>query len=355
MLLDDYQTIEDYFNNLKIENNIPFPRGEDYVARYKDLSNLLYTKIHPFVEKGATIIDGGCLNNHGKEHIKSVISWASKLIRNMKSYDRYPNLSAYEIYILLMVIHIHDVGNILGRNGHELNASKVVSEEGIDKRHDRIEWECIFDIAESHGGKEKDKISKLINDPILGFPVRRQLLAAILKLSDELSDDRSRASEILLKLKTLPPEAEIYHKYSYALHTVRFDNDTKNIFLYFDLEEKDTTQIFKKSDKKGLLQDAYIIDEIYARTLKTYFECIYCMKYLRPYIEINEIRVLITITLNPKNEKTNKRTIKYDLNDNGYPEYCENDFFKKCPHLVSYTGKLIKSLIEDNKLENVNP
>jgi hypothetical protein len=219
----------------KILNN--FPHGENYVLRYEYLSDQFYTKIHPFVMQGAAFADREFLNEHGKPHIETVIQRSSDLVSTNGC-----TLSLYEAYILLMAIHVHDIGNILRRENHEFSASIVLHDYANHAGQDRIEWDCIFDIAEAHGGKPKDKISDLIDEKILNHHIRKKLLASILKFADELSDDRARANRFLLTTTNtstnrpmIPEKSELFHKYSYCLHTVDVELEAKRVNYKFDM------------------------------------------------------------------------------------------------------------------------
>lgn len=352
MNLGQFRTIEDYFKNLDGTKSGLFPSNDDYVKRYEYVSSTLYTKVHPYVQISATSRDGGHLNDHGPLHIEKVILRASQLIGGADALK----LSEYELYILLMAIHIHDIGNIFGRDGHEIRSMDVISAYGIDAGQDRIEWDCIFDIAEAHGGDIKDKISELMEETILGYDVRKPLLAAILKLADELAEDRSRAARFQLKAGQIVPEAELYHKISYSLHSVKIDSTSKSIKLSFDIEEQDLCKKYKKK-KRGSddFEEVYLIDEIYSRTYKTHLEKIYCTRFLRPYIQFDVIRVDIRITLDDSNDRNKrlKRNINYDLEEKGYPSGDNNGIYSICPHLEPAAGSIICEQSKNKEVENV--
>lgn len=337
-----------------------FPHKENYILRYEYLSDQFYTKIHPFVMQGAAYKDGTFLNDHGKEHIKTVIQRSTELVQAKDC-----SLTEYETYILLMAIHVHDVGNILGRNGHEFTASDVLRDYAGHAGQDRIEWDCIFDIAEAHGGDPKDKITNLVDEKILNFYVRKKLIASILKFADELSDDRTRSNRFLLTTidantgnPILPKESLLFHKFSYCLHTVDIDLLAKRICLKFDVEEDDLTKTFKKPIKgiANKFSNQYLINEIYERTFKTHIERIYCLKFTRGIIDIESIVVDIAITLNSKDERNRriKKNIHYILGETGYPLLSDDDFFKMLPKLNDYTGKKIKEQINHNSLTDVS-
>lgn len=353
MELHGHKTIEDFFKAIKEEEKHKFPHDHAYVTRYNYLASELNKWIHPFVVKGGMTKDGGYLNDHGPDHIQKVILRASQLLEHSSI-----NLSDYEIYVMLMSIHIHDVGNIMGREGHEINSMEVINKFGVSAGQDRIEWDCIFEIAEAHGGNPKDKISELTEVEILDYPVRKPLLASLLKLADELAEDRTRASRFQLDAGLIPEEAEIYHKYSFCLHSVKIDGLAKQIKLSFDVEEDDLCKKFKKKvmrDGKEVTEDVFLINEIYARTYKTHLERMYCMRFTRPDLQIDKIRVDIQITTNQKDERNRsiKRHIVYDIGEVGYPSTSAQGIFSICPELEKYTGEELCQMSTNHTLKDV--
>src|SRR5438874_2173405 len=89
----------------------------NYFHRYSSIREHLVAQVFSHVTAGAIIIDGGYLTDHGDEHVRTVIERASHLARADACA-----LTPYESYVLLVAIHLHDVGNIFGRAGHEMRA-----------------------------------------------------------------------------------------------------------------------------------------------------------------------------------------------------------------------------------------
>lgn len=353
MKLDRSNNLEQWFLSLKKKDLDKFPSKDDYIIRYSFLSEEFYKKIDSYVVLSANSRDNMFLNDHGKEHIKKVIQKASELLISQRC-----DLEPYEAYILLMAIHIHDIGNILGREGHEYNSIEVISEYKEIAGMDRLEWDCIFEVAEAHGGNPKDKISELVDEKILDLNIRKRLLASILKFADELADDRSRSARFLLQKKNgegfslIPEQSEIFHKYSYCLHTVDIDLANKSVMLKFDIEEDDLLRTFKKPKDGGFIE-TYLLDEIYQRTYKTHLERTYCSRFFRDYISVDIIQVRITITLKEKDErnKYKKIHIDYDLGEIGYPQL--DTVMAVCPGLVEYTGEYVKECLTKNVMKDV--
>ena len=114
----------------------------------------------------------GVVTDHGTEHVRTVIRRASELINNATDFE----MSCYETYLLLASIHVHDIGNMSGREGHELGSADIIQQLGAVFGPDDVEKRMIFKIAQAHGGRvgaDKDKIAKLQEvDHLLGQKVK---------------------------------------------------------------------------------------------------------------------------------------------------------------------------------------
>ncbi len=325
-----------------------FPFNYDYPTQYHNLSNKLEKWIHPFVVQGAMLSGDGVLSDHGPDHIKTVIKRATQLVANMKEEDK---LSPFEVYILLMAIQVHDVGNIEKRKGHE-ESNVAIIEKLRDKltEYDKIEWVAIFDIASAHGGEEKDKISKLPeSDPIHNLPIRYQLLAAILKFADEVAEDSSRAARYLAQHIQFPEFSNLYHEYAKSLHSVIVNTESRIVSMHFNLAEDSLHTTFKKqiTTKTGDKQviEQHLINEIFLRTLKTHYERLYCMRFLRPVINIDRVRVSIKVTCNDIRKKFPAQG--YDLIETGINDIHMEQIFEMCPELKDLTGDLFSQKVKE--------
>lgn len=368
----DNQFLDEWFvdYNQDSKDFRDFPFGLNYPAKYNSITDKLNSWVHPYVNQGSMLTDGGFLTDHGPEHIKTVIKRATQLVASMKPDD---GLNPFEVYVLLMAIHVHDVGNILSRNGHEVNSTIVIDHlKDTLVKYDRIEWSAIYDIASAHGGGEKDKISKLPEspEPIHNIEVRFQLLAAILKFADELAEDSSRAARYLVELEKVPELSMIYHEYALSLHSIKISTKDRLVNMYFDIEEDKLHILYKKKMKKsptseskriGLfkrfskddsssesIKHEYLINEIYLRTLKTHFERLYCMRFLRPYINIDRIRVFIRVSLtNGKKFHLPPPQGSFDLIESGINDVQMGQIFEMCPELKNWQGETFSNYIKN--------
>ncbi|MCL2311140.1 MAG: hypothetical protein FWC41_01435 [Firmicutes bacterium] len=261
------------------------------IKEFADVEYILNQKYHPEVNLGAATHGDGKLTDHGVDHVKMVMDKANSLLGNKKT-----ELIGYELYILLLSIHFHDLGNIYGRNEHEKKIDSVIVD--LDERLplDTVEKKFVSDIAMAHGGYnghfgsppnnslDKDTLRNLaVNEPCNSLPVRTVVLAAILRFADELADDFSRAKNI-----DIHESNKIYHEYSSALEPLIFQGETISFHyrIPFDLTQKKL--------KKGNTT-IYLYDEILLRLAKCMRELEYCRRYANGFINITTFNVKIDV------------------------------------------------------------
>lgn len=275
--------------------------------------------IHPVVEAGAAASGDGILTGHGARHVQTTINVAGRLIADMLA-----EFNGYEIYILLLSAHLHDVGNYYGRTGHEEKIREVVDLISVEALRDEPLKMLLLDIAGAHGGElpggNKDKISKLLpKDSCNSMKVRPQLLAAILRFADELADDNTRTTVLPVLIKN-----EIFHRYSAVLSPVDLEGATATMKYY--LSSEDVTTKYGKGRRKVLLYE-----EILERLEKCMKELEYCRLYSGGFIKITTLSVQINIMHASKPEP-----LVFRLTLSGYPSgkrlkdyFVDDDDFNK--------------------------
>jgi hypothetical protein len=272
----------------------------DYFKRFQAIDEFLNEKVHPVVNAGAKSDKDGWLTDHGPDHIANVIRRASDLsfTGGEKTF-----LKPYEVFILLVACHLHDVGNVFGRIEHEKKIGKVLKTISDDigastLGHDTLELRVITGIAMAHGGyadisrSDKDTINPLrAKWPSKDSSVRVPLLAAVLRFADELADDHTRTSRFLLESGVIPPKSQIYHTYANRLKEVQIRPADNSILVRFEISTTDTQSKFGKGRKK-----VYLFDEIINRALKMHNEHVYCSKFFSGRIHIDAINVRVNIS-----------------------------------------------------------
>jgi hypothetical protein len=326
--------------------DFPASTGTEYPGRCQQIREYLENNIYSEIEKSVIIqdIEAGrnavYLNNHGSKHVDDVIKRASQIIEECKL-----KLSAYEEYLLLAAILLHDVGNIWGREEHEKKLGEVIEALGPCIGPDSAEKRVVVKIASAHGGhdngKTLDTIGQLLPvDRVLGETVRKRLLASILRFADELADDRSRASRFVFG-KELVGGSEVFHAYSQALHSVMIDDS--EVTLAFDLNRKLATDKLKKG-----AGESYLLDEIFRRTIKMHRERMYCMRFIRQ-APVERIRINIEVFESFGKDKFPYikpicEPIRYCLEEKGYPQVSDN-IAELCPELQLRDGEALKTIL----------
>ena len=265
---------------------------KDCIEKFKQIESVLDSEYHPLVNLGAAINNAGLLTDHGPDHVQMVMRRALQIIGE----KRAETLNGYEMFLLLLAIHFHDLGNIFGREEHEQKIVEVMEKMGSVLPLNIIDKEFVREIAMVHGGyaddrkTDKDTIRALKTAELRdSIPVRPSVLAAILRFADELADDFSRAGKI-----AIPSENEIFHAYSSSLET-NIQGDTVSLRYRIPYEHT------QRKMKKGSC-DIYLYDEIRNRLEKCLCELEYCRKYSDGFIGITTLSVTISVICGRKAE-----------------------------------------------------
>lgn len=291
-----------------------FPKNKsNLIENYKYIEDYMNQNCHTNATLGAAVNEDGLLTDHGPDHVRMVIENAKRLVGDLS----VRKLNGYEIYLLLLAIHFHDVGNSLGREAHEKKIDDIMCVLGERIPLDTPERLMVCDIALAHGGyapgstSDKDTLVHVSStDTCNGITIRPALLAAILRFADELSDDNTRCNRFLNELGAIPDENKIFHAYSEALSPITITGNTVILkyFIPFELSQK------KIPDENGV----FLYDEIIKRLRKCMKELEYCRKYAEGFIRITTLNVEINV-MDPKITYRPKLKTSFTLRLSGYP------------------------------------
>lgn len=307
----------------------------DYFSQYLQLLNLFRTEFYPKVDAGLAVnsSEPGFYTAHDSEHFDEVVLHAGNFVSAEVSFSREmataaSELNAYELYILLVAIRVHDVGNIFGRGEHEKKCFQILRDLGAAAGLDNREKKAIANIAQAHGGRtstqSKDTIGPL-DVKVLANNVsfRPRLIAGILRISDEVCENRRRAANVLLGQGSLPRHSEIYHQYAASLTGNRWSPDDRALHLTFEARlcevEKSWGCEQRKDANQNSVSEAYLMDEIFARLEKMDLERRYCNMFTRDIFTIDEIKASISVVTDDDHEPIETISIPI-LSDKGYPD-----------------------------------
>jgi hypothetical protein len=315
---------------------------KDYISIYKNLKLYFDTYVHPEIKtKILEIEKSGYYNDHGVEHIKMVIQRVSWMLDLLDSNF----LNSYESFILLVAINLHDAGHLISsREEHAKKGRELLARFDTGGNLDASEKKIIGLIAQAHSGKNDNPIGNLETVTHLSHKdIRPQFLAALLRLGDELAEDKTRASQFLLKLEdqglmsSIEPTSEIFHRFSSSLDSIKLAG--KEIKMKFYVQDSQLIKEYPMKLKNGSEVKRFLIDEIYERTKKTFLEALYCGRFLPEPLRFNAVKVEIDL-LDAFHTDVHK-PIKYELKEEGYPILPNSDIFEICSTLKTQTGDKI--------------
>jgi HD superfamily phosphodiesterase len=305
-----------------------FPsRGKDYVAAYKTIKEHLANKYYQVA--GAGLSEGKHrFTKHDITHVDDVIQTAGRIMGlDQKSAD-IPEISAYETFILLIAILVHDAGNAYEREGHEIKAAKILKDIGSISPLNQIERTLVASIASAHGGKKGDGSRDTIEvrvkqdvSEIDGYIVNGRRLAALVRLADEFSERSRRADDIAIETKS-PPQAYLPNFFCRAIN-VRIDATSRAASMDFHLEKDDLTD--EHPDPENNDQPTLIVDYIAKRLNKADLERRYCNRYLVGWRSIDVFRSTIAVH---QDDVQIGDTTNATLSDTGYPTVERKPAFK---------------------------
>lgn len=326
-MTNDLLLLERWFK-LRSSNGNHFPRGDQgYFERYIGIKNFLKGEVYPLIGAATSAEYGDLYTDHGTNHVDAVIKSAGRLLNltNPIDPDSEICISPYEAFVLLVSILLHDAGNIYGRNDHEKHPHSIFTGMGRPLCPDEFEAKIITQISTAHGGtvtlpdggRSKDTISKLSYDKeeIDNIPVRQRFIAALVRFSDEICEDRGRAAKFMLDNGALPKKSEVFHAYADSISNVGVDHESKSINLKIELK-KDSVMTKYGKGSGGLVEEVFLIDEIFLRLEKMHSEMIYCQRFMSEHINLDRIRATIKIYDEEMNILKEKL---FELKEEGYP------------------------------------
>lgn len=343
-------TLEEYFYSFKDKLDC-FPGKHNYVTAYEKFKDFMDREVHKETKSMTLVKDEGTiyLNDHSSDHVQMVMEKVSRIL--WMDDEMIVELKPLECFILLSAIQIHDAGHVIeGREHHEQN-TKVFLKEYNKYDVGSPEKKIIYEIARAHSGKD-DPIGKLPqSEDVSNFRVRMRMLAALLRLGDEMADEASRASEFLFDENQIISGSRLFHAFSISLNSFVPHTDSHDIRMKFNLNRKRCEELFQKPTKDGEVE-TYLLDEIYERTFKTFHECLYYNRFVPDTIRLNTVDVTIDF-YDDEDLDPFFTSIKYRLEEKGYPHVHEGNIYALCGMDLErdgqkLNGKYIKSIIDNN-------
>jgi tetratricopeptide (TPR) repeat protein len=217
---------------------------------------------------------------HGPDHSDRIVAVLGALLE-----DHSKRLNDYERFILLASAYLHDIGMQSPRHAGLPEKSEYTPEDLyiIRENHNDASANIIIDsITKGSGislGLEGCKelanyvasvcryhrsldLEELKDRSVGGEDVKLPLLAALLRLADELDADYRRVNIEVLKMRNIPPESKYHWWAHHYVQSVSIKNGAVELYFRFPEEYKDS-DIIKALSKKVMesVQKQYL--EVY--------------------------------------------------------------------------------------------
>lgn len=201
------------------------------------------------------------LSDHGPDHVANVLDNVHYLL----SDDHQAHgLNAKELYLLGIIVLLHDVGNVYGREGHQTKTGEIFDWARGTDPNVRREKTLVMQAIAAHTGRAANGTFDTLNqisaqDHLGGDSVRLRDLAAILRFADELAEGPQRTSAFLLAHNKIPPSSALFHEYA-AMTNIRPDRGTGRIMLTYEVSlrhEQGSREAFPEQPLRELLEFTY--------------------------------------------------------------------------------------------------
>jgi hypothetical protein len=326
-------------------NHTDHHEASSLLARFRAMEDDFFQNVHPQVDIGLAISEVQLARGnkphiftvHGCRHISDLIKSLDKVAESIAN-DGFP-LTILERYILLCAAHVHDAANTKQRDSHPERCDELLQEKKA-LFYNPATIQYIYSVASVHGGKHpqygKDTLRSLDADNYQ--PPRLPLLAAMLRLSDELSENPERVPQSVAKVHDHSPESK--HAFMYAKSFSHFELRKDTLFLNYNVypEQSDFTEqlngtSFHYFDYLEMKLD--VIDK----------EAKYCSQYGKPAFSISKITVTLRIYERALPSPV-KETVRFSWTLlHGYPESKET-ICQRSPELKLRGADTLRSSIQ---------
>ena len=295
--------------------------AETYLTKFRALEDEFFENVHTQVDIGLAMNEvaraGASTPDvytiHGCRHISDLIKSLDKLANEVSGRQGNHPITVLEAYILLSSAHVHDAANILKRESHPERCDKIIKKyrnlfvSGASQQ--------IYDVARVHGGRHpdfgKDTFRSIAVDS--STPPRLLLLAAFLRLGDELSENEERVPQAVVNEHPISERSKLAHAYAKSFVSFELKNESLGI-VYNVYPSEHNLHVEIDGVKTGFYD--FLEDKINVIDRETR----YCSQYARPSLHISEINITIRRYRGERpSQIASSETFSLQLN-RGYPD-----------------------------------
>lgn len=206
-----------------------------FYEKYAVLKDRLFTREYSF---WAMKFSGG--NDHGPQHISRVLEKLDFLLGENPVERRF--IGAYELFLTMMSILYHDVGILRERKEHPNIGGDFVEQEKNHYLFDLHDRDIIRAAVVSHGSqKDIDLECRGFSqtEAVGRHTVRPRMIAALVRLADELDEDYRRADPIVAEHIQLPDSSQFFWQFCQRITGIQPNQQSHEIYINVKLEVVD--------------------------------------------------------------------------------------------------------------------
>lgn len=329
--------------------------GEYYVL-FRGMEKTFFESVHPQVDVGLAISETqksprpNIFTAHGPRHISDLVKSIDQIARAIGENNEVNVLSVLEAYILLCAAHVHDTGNVEKREDHPAACKQMLRR--YKTLFSPVATQQIYEVASVHGGRSvvfgKDTIRGIDGDNTT--KPRLPLLASILRLADELSENAERVPEEVLASHKPSEASKLAHAYARSFTKFELRKDT--LFLTYNLYPAERDLKVGRNPTRC----RSFIDYLESKIDCVELEARYCSQYGQPSLNVSKISVVIRTYKSEKPSPVD-RAMNFELPlAHGYPTtavpLCKRSKElreKGIVHLSDYLVKRGRAIKEERK------
>ena len=306
--------------------------AEDFYAKYIGMKNYLEDEYYRWIQAECPYF-----TDHGERHIASVIQSTSQLLQpHLKA--RSSELSSLDLFLILVSILWHDVGNVYGRSGHAARVAEMTKDLKKIGFPNPDVHRLVVEISKAHSGNEGLSTPRDREDCSTAkktYTVFPSALAAVVRFADEISENRTRASEELLP--SVPNENRIYWEYALCVAASVADPLRQRVRVTYSIPQSSAAKKFQCEDYPERFgnSEVSLIHYIICRVEKINTERVYCSPHFNRYVNMRELEVSLTLTHDTQRIATHEDTLILGdggMKEGNYPTIDIFDkFFEDCP------------------------
>lgn len=228
-------------------------QGTPFYQRYEVLKHRLLNNEY---EHWAASFPHG--NNHGPGHIRRVMENLDRILG--ENFLTEEIITPYELFLMMMSILYHDVGILAKREGHADLSGKFLDEQNDNYLIQKRDRDIIRAAVVSHSS------SKNIEEECAAFPdreyigsetVRPRVVAATVRLADELDEDHRRGDPEVARKIGISKDSEFYWQFCQRILAVRPDRSAREIYIGISFEPEDAGRTVRLQGRERLFVCAF--------------------------------------------------------------------------------------------------